>query len=115
MGRSPELGVGVSMDSATLSLAIVAGVLATFNPCGFALLPAYMGVIAAVNEGCLRLFLGIPLPHFCDPWSALLGVRGRAIRPDAICRFGHELIAGSGTKVLQNRVQSRRELPPPDG
>ncbi|NQW73697.1 MAG: cytochrome c biogenesis protein CcdA [Actinobacteria bacterium] len=39
------------MDSATLSLAIVAGVLATFNPCGFALLPAYMGVIATANEG----------------------------------------------------------------
>ncbi len=39
------------MDTATLSLAIVAGVLATFNPCGFALLPAYMGVIAAANEG----------------------------------------------------------------
>jgi cytochrome c-type biogenesis protein len=29
----------------------VAGVLATFNPCGFALLPAYMGMIAAANEG----------------------------------------------------------------
>ncbi len=39
------------MDTATLSLAIVAGVLATFNPCGFALLPAYMGMIAAANEG----------------------------------------------------------------
>ena len=39
------------MDTATLSLAIVAGVLATFNPCGFALLPAYMSMIAAANEG----------------------------------------------------------------
>jgi len=39
------------MDTTTLSLAIVAGVLATFNPCGFALLPAYMGMIAAANEG----------------------------------------------------------------
>ena len=39
------------MDSVTLSLAIVAGVLATFNPCGFALLPAYLAVIAAANEG----------------------------------------------------------------
>ena len=42
------------MDTATLSLAIVAGVLATFNPCGFALLPAYMGMIAAANEGRLK-------------------------------------------------------------
>jgi len=39
------------MDTATLSLAIIAGLLATFNPCGFALLPAYMGMIAAANEG----------------------------------------------------------------
>ena len=39
------------MDTVTLSLAIVAGVLAAFNPCGFALLPAYMGMIAAANEG----------------------------------------------------------------
>jgi cytochrome c biogenesis protein CcdA len=39
------------VNTATLSLAIVAGVLATFNPCGFALLPAYMGMIAAANEG----------------------------------------------------------------
>jgi len=39
------------VDTATLTLAIVAGVLATFNPCGFALLPAYMGMIAAASEG----------------------------------------------------------------
>lgn len=39
------------MNTATLSLAIVAGVLATFNPCGFALLPAYIGMVAAANEG----------------------------------------------------------------
>jgi cytochrome c-type biogenesis protein len=42
------------METATLSLVIVAGVLATFNPCGFALLPAYMGMIAAANEGRSR-------------------------------------------------------------
>lgn len=33
-----------------LSLAFLAGVLAAFNPCGFALLPAYLGSIIAGNE-----------------------------------------------------------------
>ncbi len=33
------------MDSVTLSLALVAGAVAAFNPCGFALLPAYLTVL----------------------------------------------------------------------
>jgi cytochrome c biogenesis protein CcdA len=43
------------MDASTISIAIIAGVLATFNPCGFALLPAYMGMIAAANEGRTKI------------------------------------------------------------
>lgn len=33
------------MDASSLSIALVAGVLATFNPCGFALLPAYLSAL----------------------------------------------------------------------
>jgi cytochrome c biogenesis protein CcdA len=33
------------MDSSAFSIALVAGVLATFNPCGFALLPAYLSAL----------------------------------------------------------------------
>lgn len=33
------------MDSALLSLALSAGAVAALNPCGFALLPAYLGLM----------------------------------------------------------------------
>lgn len=33
------------MEYNALSIALVAGILATFNPCGFALLPAYLGAL----------------------------------------------------------------------
>lgn len=42
------------MDAATLTVALLAGVLATFNPCGFALLPAYLTLVASTTEGKTR-------------------------------------------------------------
>jgi cytochrome c biogenesis protein CcdA len=39
------------IDSSSLSIAFVAGVLAAFNPCGFALLPAYLSVLVIGGEG----------------------------------------------------------------
>lgn len=35
------------MDPAALAFALVAGAVAAFNPCGFALLPAYLGLVVA--------------------------------------------------------------------
>ena len=35
------------MDQAVIALALVAGAVAALNPCGFALLPAYLGLLAA--------------------------------------------------------------------
>ena len=35
------------MDPAVLTLALVAGAVAAFNPCGFALLPAYLSLLVA--------------------------------------------------------------------
>ncbi|WP_300009036.1 cytochrome c biogenesis protein CcdA [Pseudonocardia sp.] len=35
------------MDPAALAFALVAGAVAAFNPCGFALLPAYLGLLVA--------------------------------------------------------------------
>jgi cytochrome c-type biogenesis protein len=35
------------VDAATLAFALVAGAVAAFNPCGFALLPAYLGLLVA--------------------------------------------------------------------
>lgn len=39
------------MDVAVVSLALLAGGVAAFNPCGFALLPAYLGLIARDSTG----------------------------------------------------------------
>jgi cytochrome c-type biogenesis protein len=40
------------MDPGLLALALLAGAVAAFNPCGFALLPAYLGLlVAAPDEG----------------------------------------------------------------
>ena len=35
------------MTNSTLALAFTAGMVATFNPCGFSLLPAYLGAFVA--------------------------------------------------------------------
>jgi cytochrome c-type biogenesis protein len=39
------------MDPAVLTLALVAGAVAAFNPCGFALLPAYLSLLVASPDG----------------------------------------------------------------
>jgi cytochrome c-type biogenesis protein len=38
------------VDPGVLALALVAGAVAAFNPCGFALLPAYLGLVAAEGQ-----------------------------------------------------------------
>ncbi len=38
------------MNSSTLALAFTAGMVATFNPCGFSLLPVYLGAFVAGDE-----------------------------------------------------------------
>lgn len=39
------------IESASLTLALVAGAVAAFNPCGFALLPAYLTLLVAAPDG----------------------------------------------------------------
>ncbi len=39
------------MEPAVLALALVAGAVAAFNPCGFALLPAYLSLLVASGDG----------------------------------------------------------------
>ena len=41
----------MGLDLAALSLALAAGALAAVNPCGFALLPAYVGLAVSTGEG----------------------------------------------------------------
>jgi cytochrome c-type biogenesis protein len=42
------------MDPTILALAVVAGAVAAFNPCGFALLPAYLGLLVAPDPDLER-------------------------------------------------------------
>ena len=42
------------MDQGGLVLALVAGAVAAFNPCGFALLPAYLALLVADSPGTGR-------------------------------------------------------------
>lgn len=42
------------MDTAALAFALVAGAVAAFNPCGFALLPAYLGLLVSGADGAGR-------------------------------------------------------------
>jgi cytochrome c biogenesis protein CcdA len=42
------------VDQAILALALVAGAVAAFNPCGFALLPAYLALLVAEGPGTGR-------------------------------------------------------------
>lgn len=43
------------MISGTIALAFTAGMVATFNPCGFSLLPAYIGAFVAGDEPTDRI------------------------------------------------------------
>ncbi|MGB5798317.1 MAG: cytochrome c biogenesis protein CcdA, partial [Mycolicibacter algericus] len=42
------------IDSATLSFALGAGLVAALNPCGFAFLPGYLGLVIAGSRDTSR-------------------------------------------------------------
>ena len=72
------------MDHAGLALALVAGAVAAFNPCGFALLPAYLTMLVTRAEGspigrALRFTAGMTLG-----FVAVFGVFGLVIAPLAL-------------------------------
>src|SRR5918996_4408221 len=50
-GRPTSCWRGNPVNAPTLAFALVAGAVAAFNPCGFALLPAYLGLQVATGEG----------------------------------------------------------------
>ncbi|MGL5857517.1 MAG: cytochrome c biogenesis CcdA family protein [Angustibacter sp.] len=63
------------MDTATLLLAVAAGAVATFNPCGFALLPAYLTMLVAAPQQT-----GTPSRAGTDPvWQALRFTSGMTV------------------------------------
>lgn len=40
------------MDTGVVGFALAAGLLAAFNPCGFAMLPAYLALVVLGEEVC---------------------------------------------------------------
>jgi cytochrome c-type biogenesis protein len=75
------------VTTATLAFALVAGAVAAFNPCGFALLPAYLGLLVAeAPEGrraavvrAVRFAAGMTLG-----FVAVFGVAGLVLAPLAL-------------------------------
>jgi cytochrome c-type biogenesis protein len=74
------------VSATTLAFALVAGAVAAFNPCGFALLPAYLGLLVApASDGRARL--GRPV-RFATGMTlgfvAVFGVVGLVLAPLAL-------------------------------
>lgn len=85
------------MDSATLSLALTAGALAALNPCGFALLPAYLSTFVLPGDGAA---------------PGRLRTAGRAISTTAAMTAGFVLVfAVFGLVVAPAAAASQRYLP----
>jgi cytochrome c biogenesis protein CcdA len=94
------------MDASTISIAIIAGVLATFNPCGFALLPAYMGMIAAANEGRTKIQALMGGLKFASGMTVgfvlLFGIFGLVFAPvvSAVSRYLPIVTIGIGIGII---------------
>jgi cytochrome c biogenesis protein CcdA len=74
------------LSASTLAFALVAGAVAAFNPCGFALLPAYLGLLVApASEG--RAGLGRPVRFAAGMtlgFVAVFGTVGLVLAPLAV-------------------------------
>ncbi len=80
------------MEGAPLALAFAAGLLAAFNPCGFALLPAY-----------LAYFVGVAGEERASP----LRVTGRALVASATLTLGFAVVFGAASRST-SRPSTRR-------
>lgn len=88
------------MDPGLLALALLAGGVATFNPCGFALLPAYLAVLV------------VPEADSRHTGSARAGAVLRAVRFSAGMTAGFVLVFGvAGVLVAPLVVSLGRLLP----
>lgn len=92
------------MDAATLSLAFGAGALAALNPCGFALLPAYLSLTAAAPA---------PSSNGTRPaWPALAGAVGRAVGAAAVMTVGFVVVFGVFGLIVAPLASSSQEALP---
>jgi cytochrome c-type biogenesis protein len=82
------------MEPALIALAFVAGAVAAFNPCGFALLPAYLGLLVAA------------------PDAGLTAAARRAVRFATAMTIGFVAVFGlAGALVIPLAASLQRHLP----
>lgn len=95
-GRASERSVTSLLD-APLALAFTAGTLAAFNPCGFAMLPAYLGFFAGSQDGAA---------------GGSMRAVARALRASLVVSAGFALVfAAAGLLVVQASVAVSRYVP----
>ena len=70
------------MDPAVLAFALVAGAVAAVNPCGFALLPAYLGLLVAGEQaGAVPPRAALRRPGMTVGFVAVFGLVGILLAP----------------------------------
>ncbi|HUF98431.1 MAG TPA: cytochrome c biogenesis CcdA family protein [Ilumatobacter sp.] len=79
------------MLSGPFALAITAGMAATVNPCGFALLPAYLSAFVSMDEGAT---------------AGRLGAVGRALKVSAVLTAGFITVFGLFGAVITKVISS---------
>lgn len=91
------------MDRGVLALALVAGAVAAFNPCGFALLPAYLSLLVADDPGSESAPVGAR--------HALTAVR-KAVRFTSGMTVGFVAVFGTfGAAIAPLAISVERYLP----
>lgn len=92
------------MDQDLLGLAFAAGLVAALNPCGFAMLPAYLTLVVR-GEGTGRLATGAA-------WPATFHSVGRALGATAAMAFGFLVVFGAfGLLTVSVASTVQRYLP----
>ncbi|MFE0156062.1 cytochrome c biogenesis CcdA family protein [Nonomuraea sp. NPDC059007] len=101
------------MNDLPLALAVTAGSVAAFNPCGFALLPAYLSMLLAGERGGARRALGCSAAMTAG-FVTVFGLFGLVVTPLALSLGRYlpwvTIAIGLALLVLGGRLLSGREL-----
>ncbi|MCK2217098.1 cytochrome c biogenesis protein CcdA [Actinomadura sp. ATCC 31491] len=101
------------MNDLPLALAVTAGSVAAFNPCGFALLPAYLSLLLAGDRGGVRRALACSAAMTAG-FVTVFGLFGLVVTPAALSLGRHlpwaAIVIGVALVALGGRLLSGREL-----
>ena len=93
------------MDSAALTLALTAGALAALNPCGFAMLPAYLSIFVLADAEVPQRMGGARL----GPTAAAMG---RAVRATGLMTLGFVAVFGAFGLLVAPAASAAQEYLP---